>query len=277
MKRLWRTAIVTLLLTTGCSATGPTISAGPGSQAATAPISEAKLDPSTTDPTATTPRTEETTLAVPEPTSEFTLVTQPPPDGVPDLGPILLSDYGAVRLDNLADITPDEPFDSLTVVAAKVRNYGIDDEPRDFRIEASIGQPCKAAKDESCKTNFTKATTTQPEKWFVDGCGNCAEYTVRFLVVTKGDDVRAGLAELSVFGQIDTPTEVAWTYVSIGRYTSLVRKIDGGFEALESFYLDECEPHITRMIVSQIKPDGTLVPVRFHDDWPEFDTGYACP
>jgi hypothetical protein len=234
MKRSWRTAIVTLLLTTGCSATGPTISAGPGSQAPTAPISNAKLDPSTTDPSATTPTPDDTTTAPPPTAPEFTLVTQPPPDGVPDLGPILLSDYGAVRLDNLADITPDEPFDSLSVIAAQVSNYGIDDKPRDFRIEATIGEPCKTAKGESCKTNFAKATTTQPEKWFVDGCGNCAEYTVRFLVVTKGDDVRAGLAELSVFGEIDTPTEIAWTYVSIGRYTSLVRKIDGGFEALET-------------------------------------------
>jgi hypothetical protein len=235
MKQLWRTAIVTLLLTTGCSATGP------------------------------------------ESPPKLTLVTQPAPDGAPDLGPILASDYDDVELSNLADITPDEPFDSLSVVTAQVSDYGSNDPSVEFRVEASIGEPCKNASGEGCQTNFAKATTTQPDKWFDDSCGNCAEYTAQFLVVTKGDDVRSGLAELAVFGQIDTPTEVAWTSVSNRRTIPRVRKIDGGLEALETFALDECDPHITRMLVSRVKPDGTLVPVRFHDEWPDPDTGSSCP
>jgi hypothetical protein len=124
---------VTLLLTTGCAGSGPTISAGPSSQAPTA-ASEV-TDPSATDPSATNPRTDETTT-VQQTSPEFTIITRLPPEGVPELGPISVSDYDEAKLDNLADITPDEPFDSLSIVTAQVSNYGIDDKPKDFRIEA---------------------------------------------------------------------------------------------------------------------------------------------
>jgi hypothetical protein len=57
MKRIWRKAIVTLLLTTGCATSGPTIWAGPGSQTA-GELDTSTTDPSTTDPTATTRTTD---------------------------------------------------------------------------------------------------------------------------------------------------------------------------------------------------------------------------
>jgi hypothetical protein len=181
-----------------------------------------------------------------------------------------------VQLDNLADITPDKPFDSLALVEAQVNEESLH-EAITFRIAASIGEPCKTASTELCKDSFVRATTTKPAKWFTESCGTCVEYTARFLVVTRGDEVRAGLADLSVFGKIDTPTEIAWTFLSAGQSAPLVRRVDGGFETLAVFSLDECEPSITRMLVSRIEPDGNEVPIRYHDIPPDPNTNPACP
>jgi hypothetical protein len=286
MTRLWPAAIVALLLSTGCAASSPTVSAGPSDQTTVAqPTTDVAPDPSTTDPSTTDPGATPSTTdpgatpstTDPGATPEFTIVTQPPPEGFPDLGPISVDDYPDAPLNNLADIIPDQPFDSLTLVAVQVSNYDADASPKDFRIETSIGEPCKTAGTESCKRNFARATSTQPEKWFAEYCGNCAEYTARFLVVTNSDGVRAGLSDLSFFGPIDTPTEVAWTYVAKGFGPPRVRSTNGALEVLASFTLDECEPHITRMVVSRMEPDGTLVPIRYNDVWPDPNTGPACP
>jgi hypothetical protein len=284
MTRRWQTTFFALLLATGCAAPDPTISAGPADQTIVVQtLSEEAPDPSTTGPSNTDPRvtdpsatTRKPPMAALETTSEFPIVTQPPPEGFPDLGPISSDDFTDAPLANLADIIPDQPFDSLTLVAAQVSNSDFDALPN-FRIEASVGESCKSASTDVCKRNYTLATSTQPDKWFEKNCGNCAEYTARFLVLTIGNEVRAGLADLSFFGPIDTRTEVAWTYVARGFEPPRVRSANGGFDVLAIYALDECEPNITRMVVTRMEPDGTLVPIQYNDVWPDPNIGPACP
>jgi hypothetical protein len=221
----------------------------------------------------------ESTSASVSTSPQVTLLTQPAPAGFADNGPIDPERFQPIVLSDLNNITPGIPIDSIVMVEVHFHLGSVGEWTQQFTTKQTVGTPCKTSSDQvACQRQFATSISTLPKRFFPDPCGNCASYLARYLVITAGDEVLAGLSDLSYFGAVDTPTEVGWKFVSTLARLPSIRQSGSGFDVLDSFDLDECSPSITRMQVSKAHPDGTFSPVQFHDELPpDPGAGMACP
>ncbi len=165
--------------------------------------------------------------------------------------PISTSGFTPFSLEeiDLAELRPAEPVDYLELRESFDGAGG--------EIRASWGTACETATlPAACRQELAELTGSAGPA-IHQPCGICSSFR---LFATRGDEVLV-IGDLDSFlGTVDTATEAA---LAAG-VAAWVMEVDGGWHAIESHLIAECDPIVELTTLNLVTPDGAVTELDRH-------------